>query len=259
MRAPRREEIDEIRRMLSVQKSGPHQGLVREEIAGADGVVQVQHSQPGAVAYRIARERHQARLMEALGGLKSAPFVRDVLTWWIRHDGFEAGVHIVAPVLLWWLQPRCHVCHGTKKRIARDTNRATNQQCPACRGRGEANVPYGGPGRRVLALIDECRIAAIKDLGGKFVRERGAGRRKREKPPELVIRIGERWRSRDGRLWDISGEESTENSTLLFAYEAGTREPEKRLFRCNGRPFGSLSMEGPTGRDLVELVGPAPA
>jgi hypothetical protein len=252
-RAPTPGEIEEIRGTLAVEKSGPHQGLVREEITGGDGAVHVQYSQPGAVAHRIARARHQARLMEALGGLKSGPAVRDCLSWWMRREGFEAGVHLVAPVLLWWLQPRCHVCNGTKKRIAKETSRPTNQPCTACRGRGEANVPYGGPGRRVLALIDDCRAAAGSGIGRKFARDRSTGRDKGEKP-ELLVQIGERWRSRDGRLWDISGEESSSTSKTFFAYEAGAREPKKVLFKRNGRPFGALSMDGPVGMDLVELV-----
>ena len=86
----------------------------------------------------------------------------------------------------------------------------------------------------MLLLIHECRAGAKHDLGTRFTAQRA---RKVALPPEQWVRIGDWWRSREGRLWDIIGEESSDKSTLLFVYEVGTREPRKVMCWCTGRAF----------------------
>jgi hypothetical protein len=154
----------------------PHAGLVRT----ADGDGKVQYRLPLVVAKERAQDWYEHELMELLTGLRSLPPVRDGLVHWLAVP--DAG-HIVAPVLLWWLDPKCRTCGGSAVRIVKGSGgRSSGKPCGDCKGRslvaGERKLPHGGLGRRVLSRVNDCLRAAKVDLG------EGAFRNKRSEKNE---------------------------------------------------------------------------
>lgn len=244
------------------QKSrpNPHAGSVREEAAG-----EVRYRLPRDIAEEKAARWHEHELKLLLQGLKSLPKVRAGLEHWI---GCEQSPSIVAATLIWWLSPSCAVCSGVGKRVAKGTNRTTGQPCSSCKGTGERKLRYAGQGRRVLGYISECLKDARGSIGAKFKHQKT---RERPQRPDLLVRVGERWRARDGRLWDIlAADNPPEGHQLPEAVEVGgkpkrrtllarlvTDREVKAIYYTNGHPWRTFRT-GPTGNDLVDLLGPAP-
>ena len=110
-------------------------------------------------------------------------------------------------------------------------------------------------GRRLLGYINECKTAARKDLGGKFVHQK-PDKRGRVERPEVLVQVGERWRARDGRMWDIYRYDDTTTPPALVAHVAGDTETRWR-FNRNGTSWGTFR-SGPAAADLMELVIAAP-
>jgi hypothetical protein len=200
-----------------------------------------------------------------LQSLKTLPRVRADLTAWLRAEGVEEPLHVVAPVLVWWLAPKCPVCRGIGKRVVKGTNRHDGRPCAACKGTGECKVPHSGRGRKLLTHIRMCMGSARDGLKTKFKHQKPDRRGKPEKP-DLLVRPGERWRSRDGRLWDVLEQPmhldpgrdpiTGRGATTLLARLA-TDPDRKALYHSNGHPWREFRT-GPTGADLVELVGRIP-
>lgn len=127
---------------------------------------------PAAAVEAIAKAYAQASFMKdmrlLLGKLKEFPVVRDQLAREVMAWGSPAAdaEEIAIEVVRWWLSPRCTVCHGTKWQVVPGTNRLSNHACRACRGKGEAPIPFDGVGKRLLGWMNECRGSARGSMHG---------------------------------------------------------------------------------------------
>lgn len=169
-------QIEQLAAKLEKEVGGEHAGLVRCEEDGA-----VTYRLPLAVAADQAEAWHQQEMLELLRGLKTLPSVRDSLVHWL---GLDDGVHIVAAVLLWWLDPKCVTCGGVGVRVVQGSGgRTSGKPCGQCKGRsmvaGERKLPHGGMGRRVLSRINDCLRNAKVDLGEGAFREIRSGKSER--------------------------------------------------------------------------------
>lgn len=97
--------------------------------------------------------------MRKLGvALKSLPEVAQMLQIKLLMDGHSAD--LAAPILLYWLDPVCKVCHGRKYQLKRGTVQLSERACGCCVGAGVAKPPAGELGLEVLGLIDDCMARA---------------------------------------------------------------------------------------------------
>lgn len=150
----------------------PNAGLVRVE---ADG--KVAYRLPLAVAKDKARAQHQNAMSDLVESMKGLSAVRDGLVHWL---GKEDGVHVVAAVLLWWLDPWCPTCSGSGVRVVAGTGGRSSGKCSDCKGisanAGERRIPHGGLGKRVLSQINDCLKNAKVDLGQGAFRQVRTGK-----------------------------------------------------------------------------------
>jgi hypothetical protein len=119
---------------------------------------------PMAAAQREANSWYAGELSGLFQRLKSLPMVRDALIHWATEQGIEGAPHVVAAVLLWWLDSRCPVCHGVRLRVVEGTGRTSSKACNECKGEGEAKVPHGFLGRKVVSYMGHCRGSATSHL-----------------------------------------------------------------------------------------------
>jgi hypothetical protein len=249
---PTTQQIEALAKSFTIEPpSSVYAGLVRVETAGKEPRFEL----PLALAQKTAASWHEHELGLLLQGLKTLPEVRTALSSWLQFEGVNDPVHVVAPVLLWWLSPRCTVCKGIGERVVKGTNRTSGRMCGVCRGSGEKKLGHLGLGRKLLTYIRGCVGDARRGLKVKFKHQK-ADRRGRPDAPELLVGVGQRWRARNGKLWDVLAADNEPDSKTLLARLATNRSVEK-LFRRNGRPFQALA-SGPVGDELVELVGDAP-
>jgi hypothetical protein len=142
-------------------RPNPHAGLVREQINGKE-----RFRLPMVVAHEQAAAWHEHEQRLLLQNLKTMPLIRDALTHWLVA---EEGRHVVAQVLLWWLDPKCAVCGGSGLRVVAGTGgRSAGKPCGECKGKslvaGERRIPHGGVGRRLVSYINECVGHAQREL-----------------------------------------------------------------------------------------------
>lgn len=226
-------------------------GLVAETVDG-----EVRYRTPAAVAADRAAEWHLHELKLLMQGLKTLGTVRDALHFYLTAEGVEDPGYVVAAVLQWWLSPSCPVCHGVGERIVKGTNRTSGIACGTCRGKKERKVPHGMRGRKLLTYINECLKWARDGLQGKFKPEK-RDRRDSVAASRMLVRVGQRWRARNGTLWDIViREEQFDGRQKLWGIAAGT-EDRWRIWGSAGAPWGSV-LGGPRTYDLVDLL-PEPA
>lgn len=146
----------------------PNAGKVREERDG-----KLRFRLPLAVAADMAQDWHRHELLLLLQGLKTLPSIRDALIVKCRAEGWEGDVHLVAQVLLWWLDSRCEVCHGRRNRVIPGTGRTGSKPCGECKGTGSKSAPYGWQGAKMLGYIKACLTSAAQDLSeGTFKHQR---------------------------------------------------------------------------------------
>lgn len=119
---------------------------------------------PVVAAQREADGWHEIELGRLLQRLKTLPMVRGALVRWATDEGIEGAPHVVAAVLIWWLDNRCRTCKGVQKRVVEGTGRTSSKNCSKCHGTGEMKVPHGFLGRKVLGHINACRGSASKHL-----------------------------------------------------------------------------------------------
>lgn len=104
-------------------------------------------------------KRYESELRKAVRALKSLPEVARHLQIKLLIDGH--GGDLAAPLLLYWLDPRCKVCHGTS------IHPKSEKGCGKCREHpGLAVVPSGEFGKGVLHYLDDCLKAAGGDVRG---------------------------------------------------------------------------------------------
>lgn len=119
---------------------------------------------PMAAAQREANAWYARELASLLQRLKSLPWVRDALIHWASEQGIESAPHVVAACIRWWLDNRCPVCHGVRLRVVEGTGRTSSKACAECKGSGEANVPHGFLGRKVIGYMGHSHGSATSHL-----------------------------------------------------------------------------------------------
>lgn len=143
-------------------------GLVKVEprpATDADGKpAPPQFVTPMVAAQRQADDWHAVEVLNLMQRLKSLPAVRHSLDDWAADEGIEDAPHVVAAVLLWWLNSTCQQCMGVKNKVVPGTGRTSAKVCTKCKGTGEMKVPHGFLGRKVLGYMNSCRHAASAHL-----------------------------------------------------------------------------------------------
>lgn len=154
-------------------------GLVRyrESVRSAKGraVDQVVLLTPPEAAMREAWRWHSNELGLVMGRLKELPNVRAALVHWATDGQPDPdAIHLVAAVVLWWLDDTCQTCNGVKWRVAEGTGRTTARACKSCNGTGLEPAPYKDDHARrdraynLRDYIGECLHAARGGLAAKF-------------------------------------------------------------------------------------------
>jgi hypothetical protein len=178
-REPSREQIEALAASYPrIAGSGKVRIVVREN--GAD----VGKELPPIVAARIESARWYANeLSLLLLSLRSLPAIRSTLLVHAREQGWGGDVHLVAHVLLWWLDSRCPACQGRRNKIIAGTGRTGSHPCGTCHGTGTKDAPHGWEGTKLLTHIKGCLTAAARDLSeGTFKHQRSdASLRERER------------------------------------------------------------------------------
>ena len=101
-------------------------------------------------------KRYESELHKAVSALKSLPEVAQHLQIKLLMDGHSG--ELAAPLLLYWLDPRCKVCHGT------GIHPKSEKGCGKCREHpGLASVPEGVIGREIFEFLNDC----ISRAGGE--------------------------------------------------------------------------------------------
>jgi hypothetical protein len=208
-REPSREQIEALAASYPrIAGSGKVRIVVREN--GAD----VGKELPPIVAARIESARWYANeLSLLLLSLRSLPAIRSTLLVHAREQGWDGDVHLVAHVLLWWLDSRCPACQGRRNKIIAGTGRTGSHPCGKCRGTGTKAEPYGWEGTKLLTHIKGCLTAAARDLSeGTFKHQRSsANQREREGAKQresgepllkLPAKIPPRRYSPEGKFYD---------------------------------------------------------
>lgn len=115
-----------------------------------------------AIAKAHAHAWYMREMRQMLGKLTGFSMLRDVIAKEVKTWGLdaEAAQEVVIEVIRWWLSPRCTTCHGTKWQLIPGSNRQSNHVCRACRGSGEAPIPFEATGKRLLGWMNECRGSA---------------------------------------------------------------------------------------------------
>jgi hypothetical protein len=105
--------------------------------------------------------------------LKTLPDVRRELIGWCGRVGMSGGQHKVAEILSWWLDPTCPVCDGRKWELIDGTKRHSGKACKHCHGSGEAYLPHGQDGRKMLGFMNDCLQAARSSMRDRFRHQQG--------------------------------------------------------------------------------------
>jgi len=104
-------------------------------------------------------QEHALRLQR----LKTLPAVRDQLALWAAASSIPEPLDVVANAIHWWLNNRCHMCHGLRWQLIPGTPKLSNRACDACEGSGVRPMPDGVQTKLVLTYINEC-VSAARDL-----------------------------------------------------------------------------------------------
>lgn len=237
--------IAEIAAGFQIEEDGENAGFVRVTRGKRKPPLYMTRAQ--AAQHEASRVNDRA-LTELVAKLPAFPAVRDVLCA-AFYDSLERPEHAVAKVLLWWLEPKCPACGGTKRHVAPGTNRLSGRACGECKGTGQRAIPHGIAGARIMSAISEAKKNATVSIGSRFKHERAP---KKAPRPEVYVETGQRWRARDGNLWDVLDVAAT--TGLLRARRV---DGVIGLFKRNGLPRGVLT--GPVGSELIESIGSVPS
>jgi hypothetical protein len=154
--------LDQLRALAGTYKREKGGLVIVPKLGGSAG--ETEQITPLAAAQREAEAWHEMELGRLLQRLKTLPMVRGELVRWAGSEGIEGPQHVVAAVLIWWLDCRCRTCKGVQKRVVEGTGRTSSKDCSKCHGSGELKVPHGFLGRKVLGYMNSCRGSASKHL-----------------------------------------------------------------------------------------------
>lgn len=115
-------------------------------------------------AEEMAREANEQQAMLLAGKLKTLKGVQEQLVLQALVWKQESPEALVRAVVMWWLHSKCGVCNGTGKEAAGRASRA----CKHCRGTGEAQLPGGHAGKKLLNEIDFCLQSALNSINKRL-------------------------------------------------------------------------------------------
>lgn len=132
--------------------------MAEAQVTMRDGIRKITKDSMEAARKKLEK-RYEAELRKAVTALKSLPEVALHLQIGLALDGEDA--ELAAPLLLYWLDPNCRVCHGT------GLQPKSERGCGKCREHpGLATTPGGEVGRRALQLITDCISRAGSEVRG---------------------------------------------------------------------------------------------
>lgn len=140
-------------------------GAIAVDEMNADGKKPARGDDPPRItAQHLMKARQQAAewlLHEQkilMGRLKTLPEVRRELVLWAARSNIEDHETIVAEMVIWWLNPTCHVCSGRRWEAIPGTGHLSRRPCPTCKGTGEKPLPEERDiaARHVLSYISGC-------------------------------------------------------------------------------------------------------
>lgn len=140
-----------------------------------DAIVAVawNRSRVGAALMRLHSDwdglaKRGGKLEQTFLQLKSLPEVRGNMLLWAQDRKMEDAAEKVAAILLWWLEPACKACNGTRWVVKAGQ---PNRTCHVCRGTGEAKIPHGTDGIAMLAYIGSCTHRARASIRGRLAKK----------------------------------------------------------------------------------------
>lgn len=133
------------------------------QVTMKDGIRKITTASMEAARLKLEK-RYEAEMAKVVRALKTLPEVAQMLQIKLLMDGHSAD--LAAPILLYWLDPVCKVCHGRKYQLKRGTVQLSERACGCCAGAGVAKPPAGELGLEVLGLIDDCMARAGGEARG---------------------------------------------------------------------------------------------
>lgn len=124
----------------------------------------------GSVGILVAVGWSPSRIGAALMRLHSKPDrngleqVHAQLMLQAEYWGIERPAAVSAAVLSWWLSHVCKPCSGVRFELIPGTPALSNRHCKACKGTGEAVLPHGSDGRRLVGFLDDCKSRATDSI-----------------------------------------------------------------------------------------------
>ena len=104
-------------------------------------------------ARKKLEKRYESEMGKVMCALKSLPEVAQILKIKLLLDGQDC--ELAAPLLLYWLDPNCKVCHGT------GLQPNSERGCGKCREHpGLAAIPGGEFGKGVVSFLNNCASRA---------------------------------------------------------------------------------------------------
>lgn len=126
--------------------------MTEAQVTMRGGIKRITSSSMEAARAKLEK-RYESELRKAVSALKSLPEVAQHLQIKLLMDGHSG--ELAAPLLLYWLDPRCKVCHGT------GIHPKSEKGCGKCREHpGYASVPGGEAGKEALDFISYCANTA---------------------------------------------------------------------------------------------------
>lgn len=116
-------------------------------------------------AKRQAHEWHVHELGLLFQKLKTLGEVRVLMAefaWLVKIDDPHTKA---AGVVSWWLHHTCPACNGGRWELIPGTNRHSSRACGECKGSGDAPIPFGMIGRRLLGELEEAINEARSSMG----------------------------------------------------------------------------------------------
>lgn len=131
--------------------------MAEAQVTMRDGIRKITKDSMEAARLKLEK-RYEAEMRKAVAALKSLPEVALHLQIGLALDGEDA--ELAAPLLLYWLDPNCRVCHGRKFQLAPCKTKLAARACGCCDGLGAAKAPGGESGQKLLDFINSCALRA---------------------------------------------------------------------------------------------------
>lgn len=137
--------------------------VAEAQVEMVKGVRKITTASMEAARARLEK-RYEQEMGRVMRALKTLPEVARMLQIKLLLDG--QGAELAAPLLLYWLDPVCKVCHGRKFQLIRGTASLSERACGCCEGKGVVKAPGGEVGAEAIDLINSCVLRAGGEVRG---------------------------------------------------------------------------------------------